>query len=399
MNRTAVLLIASLSALPASALAQHSSASTRSETYFPDRFDWQHKKPQEVGMDEARLDQAVKLAIADENPGPRNMATYLATTFGANEPFDTPIGPVKDAGGPSGLVTRHGYVVAEWGNPERVDMTFSVTKTFLTTLVGLAWQRGLIRDIHDHARDYMPPGADLFEAPHNQSIQWEHLLRQTSDWQGTLWGKPDWADRPEGEKPADWPNRKLYEPGTRYKYNDVRVNVLALALLNVWRKPLQEVLREEVMEPIGASSTWRWYGYDNSWVEIDGQRMQSVTGGGHWGGGMFINAYDMARFGYLFLRHGKWKEREVVSEKWIQMARTPGPANRTYGFANWFLNAERKPLPAAPESAVYFEGNGNNIIYVDWDDDVVAVVRWIKGGTALNDFLAKMLASIETPPR
>jgi CubicO group peptidase (beta-lactamase class C family) len=401
MNRTAILFIfiASLFALPVSALAQHSSASSRTETYFPDRFNWQHKKPEEVGTDGAGLDEAVKLAIADENPGPRNMATYLATTFGANEPFDTPIGPVKDAGGPAGLITRHGYVIAEWGNPERVDMTFSVTKTFLTTLVGLAWQRGLIRDIHDHPRNYMPPNVDLFEAPHNQSIQWEHLLRQTSDWQGTLWGKPDWADRPEGEKPADWPNRKLYEPGTRYKYNDVRVNVLALALLNVWRRPLQEVLREEVMEPIGASSTWRWYGYDNSWVEIDGQRMQSVTGGGHWGGGMFINAYDMARFGYLFLRHGKWKDREIVSEKWIAMARTPGPANHTYGFANWFLNTERKPLPAAPESAVYFEGNGNNVIYVDWDDDVVAVVRWIKGGSALNDFLAKMLASIETPSR
>jgi CubicO group peptidase (beta-lactamase class C family) len=396
MNRTAILFIVSLCAAPATTLAQHSAASTqRPEIYFPERFDWQHKKPEAVGMDSARLDEAVKLAIADENPGPRNMAIYLATTFGAAEPFDTPIGPVKDAGGPAGLVTRHGYVVAEWGNPDRVDMTFSVTKTFLTTLVGLAWQRGLIRDIHDHARDYMPPGVDLFEATHNQSIQWEHLLRQTSDWQGTLWGKPDWADRPEGEKPTDWPNRKLHEPGTHYKYNDVRVNVLALALLNVWRKPLQELLREEIMEPIGASSTWRWHGYDNSWVEIDGQRMQSVTGGGHWGGGMFINAYDMARFGYLFLRHGKWKDREIVSEKWIEMARTPGSDNRTYGFANWFLNTERKPLPAAPESAVYFQGNGNNIIYVDWDDDIVAVVRWIKGGSALNDFVAKMLSSIE----
>jgi CubicO group peptidase (beta-lactamase class C family) len=53
-----------------------------------------------------------------------------------------------------------------------------------------------------------------------------------------------------------------------------------------------------------------------------------VSGGGHWGGGMFINAYDMARFGYLFLRNGKWKDRQIVSEKWIQMARTPGSGLR-----------------------------------------------------------------------
>jgi CubicO group peptidase (beta-lactamase class C family) len=132
-------------------------------------------------------------------------------------------------------------------------------------------------------------------------------------------------------------------------------------------------------------------------VELDGQKVQSVTGGGHWGGGMFINAYDMARFGYLFLRNGTWKGKPIVSEQWIQMARTPGPANPDYGFANWFLNTGRKPLPAAPASAVCFEGNGANIIYIDWDNDIVAVVRWIRGGPALNDVIGKILASIQTP--
>ncbi|HXW91312.1 MAG TPA: serine hydrolase, partial [Terriglobales bacterium] len=316
-------------------------ASTRSSAapYFPDRFDWQHKQPEEVGMDARQLDEAVQHALANDNPATRDLTTVGGV--GGGEPFNTPIGPLKERGGANGLIVRHGYIVAAWGDPKRVDMTFSVTKTFLTTVVGLAWQRALIRDVNDYARDYMPPGVDLFEAPHNQKIKWDDLLRQTSDWQGTLWGKPDWADRPEGEKPSDWPNRKLWDPGTHYKYNDVRINVLALATLNVWRRPLPEVLRDEVMEPIGATSTWRWYGYDNSWVEIDGQKMQSMPGGGHWGGGMFINAYDMARFGYLFLRGGKWNGRTIVSERWIQMARSPGPANKEYGFANWFLNTAR----------------------------------------------------------
>ena len=80
----------------------------------------------------------------------------------------------------------------------------------------------------------------LFETPHNRRITWNHLLRQTSDWEGTLWGKPDWADRP-GDKPQEWLTRKRNAPGTSYKYNDVRVNVFALALLNVWRRPLPAV--------------------------------------------------------------------------------------------------------------------------------------------------------------
>jgi len=367
-------------------------AATPAASYFPERFDWQHKKAEEVRMDPARIAEAIKVSVDRENPASKDLNIALAASFGRGEPFDTPIGPVKPRGPASGVITRHGYIVAEWGEPNRVDMTFSVTKTFLTTVIGLAWQRGLIRDVNDYARDYMPPNVDLFEAPHNQKIKWDDLLRQTSDWSGTLWGKPDWADRPEGE-PNQWVNRTLHEPGTHYKYNDVRVNVMALAALNVWRRPLPDVLRAEIMEPIGASSTWRWLGYDNAWVDIDGQKMQAVGGGGHWGGGMFINAYDMARFGYLFLRNGRWKDRQLVSEKWIQMARTPGSANAQYGFANWFLNTGKKSLPSAPESAVYFEGNGANIIYIDWEHDVVAVVRWISGQGALNDFVGKIIAA------
>jgi CubicO group peptidase (beta-lactamase class C family) len=370
--------------------------STVAETpYFPERFDWQRRAPAQAGMDTAAIEAAVAFAVANENPAPKDLAIAHATSLGA-EPFDTPIGPHKARAAANGLIVRNGYVVAEWGDTRAVDMTFSVTKTFLSTVVGLAWQRGLIRDVADKARDYMPPGVDLFDDPHNQPITWEHLLRQTSDWQGTLWGKPDWADRPEG-KPEQWPNRVLHAPGSHYKYNDVRVNVLALAVLHVWRRPLPEVLRDEVMEPIGASSTWRWHGYENSWIELDGRKVQSMTGGGHWGGGMFINAWDMARFGYLFLRNGRWKDRQIVSEKWIAMARTPGPANAEYGYMNWFLNTGRKPLPSVPESTVTFRGNGQNIIYIDWQNDLLVVTRWVAPGRALDEFLGQVVRAIRAP--
>ena len=366
-------------------------------TYFPDRGDWQRRTPQQAGMDGPALDEAIKFAIANESRAPRDQALAQALSFGADEPFDAIIGPMRERAPLNGIIVRHGYVVAEWGDTTRVDMAHSISKTFLTTVIGLAWQKGLIRNVTDKVRDYMPTGVDLFEAPHNQPITWDHMMRQTSDWQGTLWGKPDWADRPEG-KPEEWPNRQLHEPGTHYKYNDVRMNALALAALQVVRRPLPEVLREELMDPIGASNSWRWYGYDNSWVELDGRRMQSVSGGGHWGGGMFISAWDMARFGYLFLNNGKWRERRIVSEQWIQMARTPGVANAEYGYANWFLNTGRKTYPAAPETAVVFRGNGANIIYVDWQDDLLVVVRWIGNQNAQNEFFGKVLASIRPGP-
>jgi CubicO group peptidase (beta-lactamase class C family) len=365
--------------LAAGTFAQGSRAarSAQDTLYFPERFTWQTEVPEQAGLDGGAIAAAIKLAVASENPGSKELAVDLATSFG-REPFDTPIGPVKPRGSLNGLIVKNGRIVAEWGETERVDMTFSVTKSFLSTVVGVLWQKGLIRDVTDRVRDYMPT-PELFEGPHNSRITWEHLLRQTSDWQGTLWGKPDWADRPEGQTPADWPNRKVSEPGTRYKYNDVRVNLLALAALQVARRPLPEILREEIMEPIGASSTWRWHGYENSWIEVDGRKVQSMTGGGHWGGGMFISARDMARFGYLFLRNGKWKDRQIVSQKWIDMARSPGLANADYGYMNWFLNSGPKPwVPSGSKGAVTFVGNGTNIIYIDWENDLVVVIRWIR---------------------
>ncbi|HMD36788.1 MAG TPA: hypothetical protein VKH42_17565, partial [Vicinamibacterales bacterium] len=148
--------------------------------YFPERLDWQHKKPEEVGMNAASINEAMQAAIAADTPGPHDMTQFLTNSFG-KEPFFSLIGPVKDRGPASGLITHHGYIVAEWGDPNRADITNSVTKTFLTTVVGLAVQRGLIKDVNDYARDYMPPHVDLFDAPHNQKIKWDHLLRQTSD--------------------------------------------------------------------------------------------------------------------------------------------------------------------------------------------------------------------------
>jgi CubicO group peptidase (beta-lactamase class C family) len=284
------ILICALVTLPLAAQAQT----------FPGA-DWQRKTPAEAGINPQLLKDAIDFAIASEIKNPRDLKLNHYRTFG-REPFGDAIGPIKDRGELTGVIIHKGVLVAEWGEPQRVDMTHSVTKSLLSSVVGLAYDSGMIRSVDDIARDYMAPIQlynplpmsnradrldapdliDLFGTPHNRTITWNHLLRQTSDWEGALWGKPDWADRPTN-KPDEWLTRPRDKAGTVYKYNDTRVNVLALAALNVWRRPLPQVLKEKIMEPIGASNTWRWFGYDNAWVVIDGQPVQSVTGGGHWG--------------------------------------------------------------------------------------------------------------------
>ncbi len=391
----------------ASSVVLAPSTGTAQDRYFPARGEWATSTPEEQGMDGETLKMAINFALENQNQGSRDLAVWLRdeTGFGTEPFFDT-YGPTTVRAAMSGLVIRHGKVVAEWGETHKVDMTFSVSKSFLSTVVGLAYDRGLVRDLRDHVVDYMPT-AELFSGDHNRKITWDHLLRQTSDWRGTLFEMPAWADRParstpEGE-PATFTDIQkvpLSEPGTVYEYNDVRVNLLALAALNVWREPLPQVLRKHLMDRIGASNTWRWHGYRNSWVEIDGQKIQSVSGGGHWGGGMHISAHDMARFGYLFLNDGVWDAERIISEEWIEMARTPGPANAGYGFMNWMLNSERenrqgetsRPVPQAPD-AIWFSGAGSNLIFFDRASDVVIVVRWIGRGSS--QFFGMVLDSIQ----
>lgn len=137
--------------------------------------------------------------------------------------------------------------------------------------------------------------------------------------------------------------------------------------------------------------------YENSFVTIDGRVMQSVSGGGHWGGGMFINAWDLARFGLLHLRRGAWGDERVYPESWYAYASRPTVHNRGYGVMNWFLNTDRETLPSAPAEAVAHFGAGTNMVYVDPVNDIVVVARWIDRG-AVDDFIGRVLAALGPAP-
>ncbi len=384
--------------------------------YFPLAGEWKKVEPRAAGFDEEALRRAIALAVESESRSPRDQELGQTRTFG-REPYGEPIGPFKPRGDMTGIIVRNGYIVAEWGEPDRVDMTHSVTKSFISAVAAIAFDGGLIKDLDAPVWPAMAPISplagykafdrpdepgktrflELFGTEHNRQISWDDLLRQTSDWEGTLWGKPDWADRPDRDA-STWLTRGRNKPGMAWEYNDVRVNVLALAIMNVLRRPLPEILKDRIMDPIGASTTWRWHGYENSFVLLDGRPVQSVSGGGHWGGGMFISARDMARFGLLVGRGGVWNEKRLLSEAFLKRATTPTIPNPTYGYMNFYLNTERKLYPGAPASTIAFLGNGTNMVFIDPEHDLVVVARWIEN-SKINDFLTVVYQSIENGPR
>jgi CubicO group peptidase (beta-lactamase class C family) len=360
---------------------------------------WERVKPAAAGFDPGKLEAAVALAVARESCWPRTFYYPDGRYVGIVEwdekgPWSGIVGPVLPRGDPAGVILKGGRIVAEWGDASRSDMTFSVAKSYLSVLAGVAVADGLIASVEERV------GATVkgpwFASAHNAAITWRHLLLQSSEWQGELWGKPDQVDHNRqvgagADNSRKGQRRDLKAPGTHYEYNDVRVNLLALCLLQRFGRSLPEVLRERVMDPIGASLDWRWHGYSTSWIEMGGRRVQSVSGGAHWGGGLFISARDQARLGLLVARRGRWGEKQILPEAWIEAMSAPSATNDRYGYL-WWLNRGSQRYRSAPDTCVYAMGAGTNIIWVDREHDLVAVLRWIDKD-AVGDFLKELMAA------
>jgi CubicO group peptidase (beta-lactamase class C family) len=285
-------------------------------------------------------------------------------------------GPLPPRGPATGLVLHRGEIAASWGTPRRADTAFSVTKGALSTLTGLAVSRGLIASIDD------PVGVSVdlaaFSKAPNTAVTWRHLLTMTSEWRGKLWGIPDSIDwnravpkRPDAPKKGT--PRQTFEPGGYWEFNDVRVNVLALALTALFRENLENVFRREIMNPIGASSDWSWHGYDTSSIEIDGKTVAVVAGGGHWGGGLIISAFDLARLALLHARQGDWNGQTILPRTWFQQVAVPSQRNPSFGLM-WWTNAGGS-IPGLSRHAIWGSGI-SNLVVADPAKDLVVVLRW-----------------------
>ena len=364
-------------------------------SYFPTKGNWETKSPEFFKYDSKKINKAIEFIIENQNNGDKDLRVEVLKRWSI-EPYHTIKGPTKKRGETNGLIIKDGYIIASWGDTKRVDMTFSVTKSYLSAVTGIAVDKKLIRSEKDYVSNYI--WDKTFDGEKNSRISWENLLNQSSDWAGNLFGINDWEDRPDVNKSLDeWRLEPQKEPGTFYKYNDVRVNVLAYSLLQIYRESLPKVLKKTIMDPVGASDSWRWYGYENSWVNIDGLMIQSVSGGGHSGGGIFINSEDHARFGLLYLNKGKWNGKRIISEDWIKKSITPSQTNPEYGYM-WWINSEqgedylRTDWKNVPTNIYYGAGFGGNYIVVIPDENIVVVGRWL-GKDKIGTFIQMILES------
>ena len=317
-------------------------------------------------------------------------------------PWNVLRGPVHARGGVSGVVLQHGKEIAAWGEPDRADLTFSVAKTYLALLAGVAHGRGLLPDVYE-AISARVPGIG-FDSLQNRSITWAQMLEQTSEWEGSCFGLPDTVDRyrvvshdprPVAGKKGD--ARPLHTPGTYWEYNDVRINQLSLALLHLFKQPLPEVFLEAILEPLNAGENFAWRGYVDAWTELvdsNGTRrkMQSVPGGTHWGGGVSISARDQAKIGQLLLNEGAVNGRQIIPASWAKRMRQPCAMAPFYGWLMW-LNSDGTQFPGASKEASFMVGAGGHYTWLEPAHDAVIVVRWLDSAHAAG-FMQRVAAAL-----
>lgn len=357
-------------------------------------------------MSATLLQEAAQFARTQEVRWPRDPHAALApgeVPWGVHHddppPFNRLRGPVHARGPQSGVVRQHGVELLSWGEPERADLTFSVAKTYLALLAGVAQGQGLLRDEDARVADSVP-GIGFDDSDHNRAITWTHLLTQTSEWEGTCFGLPDTVDRwrkvthdprvPAGPKGGA---RPLQAPGTYWEYNDVRINQLALALLHLFRRPLPDVFLDELLRPLGGGAGFAWRGYDDAWVDLPGVgRVPSVPGGSHWGAGVSISARDQSLVGQLLLDGGLRDGRQLVPRRWIERMSEPCAIAPFCGRLVW-LNPKGRAFPGASAQATFMVGAGGHYVWCDPELDAVVVLRWLDSAHA-NTAIAQIAAAL-----
>jgi len=330
----------------------------------------------DVNVDHASLDRIVRECTARWTFAAADIEAYLAAQV-ADASHREVVGPLRASAGASGVVWVQGEEVATWGDADAPEMAFSVTKSVVSIVAGLAFDDGLLvpdQPVHEVV------GIAEFEGPPRDSITWRHLLQQTSQWEGELWGKPTRVDAQsfrEGTEVHGTP------PGEGWAYNDVRMNLLTYALTLLFQRPLPEVLRERVMEPMAASDKWSWYGYRTSVIQLDGRPIEVVSGGAHWGGGLIVSARDLALIGQLFLDRGVHDGCRLLSAEWVDQSWAPCPVKPEYGYL-WWLNDDEIPWPGAPSTGRSARGNaGRHLLWIDPARELVLASHWTEDALTL----------------
>lgn len=195
-----------------------------------------------------------------------------------------------------------------------VCTSFSTSKSFVSAMVGIAIDEGLISRLDDPITKYLPE----LSSPHWSAITIQHLVGMCSGLKYNERGFFPWDDQPRIYYGLDI--RRLAQrakrqepPGARFHYNNYNLVLLGMILERVTAGAVSTYLQEKIWKPLGME-------YPASW-SLDSQRcgMEKMESG------LNARAIDFAKFGRLYLRRGDWDGKQVVPESWVAASTTVEP--------------------------------------------------------------------------
>jgi len=289
-------------------------------------IDWEVSPPEDQGMDAARLEDLTP--YCDEHH----------------------CGAV--------VVTRHGRIVWEhyWPGWDETstDNSWSMAKSMTDALVGIAMAEGEIESVDQSAADFIPE----WRGTDREEITLRDLLSMTS---GLLWNE-DYFEKSDVTTMITSDDQtgyavgrpKLHDPGDDWYYSSGDTQLFSAIIKAATGMEAGQYAQEKLFGPIGIKGAW--WDADNA-----GNTMTYCC--------VHTTARDFARFGYLFLRNGRWGDKQLVPEEWVEESTRPSQwENLSYGYYWWLQD-----YPDAPTDMFMADGFQTKRIYVIPSLDVVAV--------------------------
>lgn len=345
---------------------------SRSIIVFPED-EWEFSAPEKQGLDPGKIEKALD---------------YLESKCGHN-------------GNKELLIVRNGYQIYGGENIDSTHNVWSCSKSFTGTALGLLGDDGVV-SLETKAAVYEPLLNPLYP-----EVSFRHFVTLTSGYSA------EGRSRLVGDKSADWsitpyrPEKPFFEPGTQFAYWDEAQMMFGRTLTQALGKSMGSFLKERITNAIGMGD-WHW----ETEKEVNGIPINNGATG------VFVNAKQLARWGWLFLNKGNWDGNQLISKEWIELATSVqvpesipvadtdrgyliGPG--FYGF-NWWVNGRKAngetKFPGAPEGCFFASGSNNNkcIVIPQWN---MVVVRMGEDGYPANSdiiygtFLRMLGESIE----
>ncbi len=296
-------------------------------------FTWKTSTPEEQGLDITFLDSADK-RIQDNYPNIYSL-----------------------------LVVKNGFLVYEkyyqGMNENDANPVYSVTKSVMSALTGIAINDGLVKGVEQKVSDIVPNCFTNVDDKRKRDITIKNVLtmqgglKSVDDNFGSFYMSRDYFDYTVNQP-------MIFDPGTRFTYNTGLTQFLSAIIEETSKMSTLEYAQKYLFMPLG----------------IEGVKWHCDSEGHYSGGfGLSLTPRDMAKFGYLYQKNGVWDGDQIIPQQWIKESTTKKiSVNAESGYGYLFWTSEYEAKDGKVIEAYAASGSGGQYIIVVPQIDLVTVI-------------------------